>query len=57
MTKETEAFIESQIQAMRLMKAELARGPWWHFRDSLARGLHWLAIRIEPPIIDRRREK
>jgi hypothetical protein len=57
MSKETEAFIHGQIQAMRLMKAELARGPWWHFRDSLARGLHWLAIRIEPPVIDRRREK
>ena len=32
---------------------ELEHGPWWYLRDAIARGLHWLAIRIEPRGPDR----
>lgn len=44
------AYLEGQLDAYKTAVAALNRGPWWWFRDWLARALHWLAMHIEPKI-------
>ena len=42
------AYWKGQLDATKFAITELQRGPWWYFRDWLARLLHWIAIRVEP---------
>jgi len=41
-------FTKGYIAGLKEAVIVTSRGPWWYFRDWVARSLHYLATRIEP---------